>query len=71
MLVDGAGGAIASEVPGGRSDHDGRRGAPAGLYDLPQQALPVFHRRHRSWALFLIQADVGALCLSYSTYCDV
>lgn len=63
---DGAGGAVAGEVPAGSGDHDGRRRAPARLHDLPQQALPVLvllrllllHRLRRP-ILLLLQADVG------------
>ena len=65
---DGAGGgggrAVAGEVPAGGGDHDGRRGAAAGVHDLPQQALAVLLlRRLRRRALFLLQADVGVLAL--------
>ncbi|KAG8073061.1 hypothetical protein GUJ93_ZPchr0006g44160 [Zizania palustris] len=57
---DGAGGAVAGEVPGRRRDHDGRRCPSARLHDLPQQALLVVrHRRHRRHAVLLLQADVG------------
>lgn len=61
----GGGGAFAGEVPAGGGDHDGRRGAAAGVHDLSQQALAVLRRRRlRRRALFLLQADVGVLCLS-------
>ncbi|PAN13196.1 hypothetical protein GQ55_2G308600 [Panicum hallii var. hallii] len=55
----GGGRAFAGEVPAGGGDHDGRRGAAAGVHDLPQQALAVLLRRLRRRALFLLQADVG------------
>ncbi|PAN13195.1 hypothetical protein GQ55_2G308600 [Panicum hallii var. hallii] len=53
----GGGRAFAGEVPAGGGDHDGRRGAAAGVHDLPQQALAVLLRRLRRRALFLLQAD--------------
>ncbi|RCV12345.1 hypothetical protein SETIT_2G261900v2 [Setaria italica] len=56
----GGGGAFAGEVPAGGGDHDGRRGAAAGVHDLPQQALAVLLLlRRRRRALLLLQADVG------------